>query len=294
MTEPPWTRHHIPQPEGTLQVLTAGDRGSAVLLLSGAGVDNAVLSWRHLVPALATEHRVVALDWPGQGGSRPWAGRADHDRMLRCITDVLDHFGLERAAVVGLSQGGALALAHAIARPARVDRVVAIAPAGILSFPPGVHQLLWLVARLPLLTTVAPTLVFRSRRACAWFARTALFAGPVADFDDIVDEYHREVLANGAASSDWQNGSIGPFRMRVDLRPDLHRISCPTLFIQGDADRGVALRHTRDAARRVPGARLEVLEGNGHWVNRQSPEQVNGLIRAFLTDPGPARGTPAT
>ncbi|MGH3587932.1 MAG: alpha/beta hydrolase, partial [Pseudonocardia sp.] len=231
MADPVRQVHHLRQPEGTLQVGTAGAAGSPVVLLSGAGVDNAALSWRHLVPALADEHRVLTPDWPKQGGSRPWNGRADHDRMLRCITDVLDHFGLERASLVGLSQGGALALAYAIAHPQRVERLVALAPAGIISFPPGVHQLLWLTARSRLLNTVLPTLVFRHRPACAWFARTALFAGPVADFDDVVDEYHREVLANGAGSSDWQNGSIGPLRMRVDLRPDLHRIACPTLFV---------------------------------------------------------------
>ncbi|GGP09902.1 alpha/beta fold hydrolase [Nonomuraea glycinis] len=273
----------VPQPEGNLHVITRGAAGTPVLLLSGAGVDNAALSWRHALPALAAEHRVLALDWPKQGGSRPWNGTADHDRMLGCVTAVLDHFGLEQAALVGLSQGGAITLGYAVEHPERVSRLVALAPAGVISFPPVVHQLLWVTARWSLLNRTLPSLVFRSRAACAWFARRGLFAGGhVDDFDAIVDEYHADVLRNGAGSSDWQNGSIGFRRMRVDLRPDLPRIACPALFIQGSGDAGVDPEHTRAAARAVPGARFELIEGAGHWANRQDPGRVNSLIADFL------------
>lgn len=273
----------IDLPEGSLRVLSAGQSGSPVLLLSGAGLDNALLSWRHLIPALATQHRVFALDWPKQGASRPWRGPADHDVMLRCIGAVLDHFGLDDASLVGLSQGGALTLAYAIEHPERVRRLVALAPGGVLSFPPGLHQLLWLTAKLAPLTSRLSGLLFRHRAVVAWFARRALFAGPVADFDDVVTEIHREVLANGAGASDWQNASIGLRAMNVDLRDRLPEIRCPALFIQGDRDVGVKPEHTAAAARRVPGARLEVLPGNGHWSARQSPARVNSLIAGFLT-----------
>ncbi|MEV0385363.1 alpha/beta fold hydrolase [Nonomuraea sp. NPDC050643] len=276
-------------PEGRVHVYGAGERGPRVLLLSGAGVDNALLSWRHLIPVLAREHRVLALDWPKQGRSRPWTGRATHARMTRCVTDVLDHFGWPSASLVGLSQGGALALAYAIDHPGRVDRLVALAPAGILSFPPVVHQALWLTAKLPLLHRTLPGMMFRSREGIARFVRRALFAGPVADFEDVVDEIAAEVHDGGAGSSDWQNASIGPFRMRVDLRPRLSEIACPALLIQGDRDLGVPPARTRAAAGLIPGARFELLKGVGHWSSRQAPQRVNPLIAAFLAG-GPMDG----
>ncbi|UBH05401.1 alpha/beta hydrolase [Leucobacter sp. Psy1] len=272
----------IEQPEGTLRVITRGERGTPVLLLSGAGNDNVSLSWRRLIPDLAEHHRVFALDWPKQGGSVPWTGTADHSRMLACIDAVLEHCEVDTVSLVGLSQGGALALAYAIERPERVERIVALAPAGILSFPPVLHQLLWMIARVRLLHRTLPSLVFRSRAACAWFARRALFAGTVDDFDAIVDEYHADVLKHGSGSSDWQNASIGFRRMRVDLRPRLQEISCPALFIQGAEDAGVPSHQSRAAAETVPGARFELVPGSGHWVNRQRPELVNRLIIEFL------------
>lgn len=272
----------IPQPEGSLRVITRGENGSPVLLLSGAGNDNISLSWRRAIPVLAKTHRVFALDWPKQGGSTPWDGIADHPRMLESIDVVLDHFDLDSVSLVGLSQGGALALAYAIERPKRTDRVIALAPAGILSFGPVAHFVLWAMAKSRFLNRTLPTMIFRSRAACAWFARTSLFAGPVDDFDEIIDEYHADVLANGSGSSDWQNGSIGFRHMNVDLRPRLHEIQCPALIIQGSKDVGVAPEKSREAANAIPNARYELIEGAGHWSNRQCPDRVNGLIADFL------------
>lgn len=274
----------VPQPEGSLRVITRGEHGPPVLLLSGAGNDSASLSWRRLIPVLAETHRVLALDWPKQGGSVPWDGTADHPRMLRCIDAVLEHFDLDAVDLVGLSQGGALALSYAIEHPERVSRLVALAPAGVLSVPPIVHQLLWLTARCRLLHRTLPSLIFRSRAACAWFARTSLFAGPVDDLEEIVDEFHADVLAHGSGSSDWQNASIGLRRMAIDLRPDLHRIQCPTLIIQGSEDAAVAPERSRAAAEAIPGAAFELVDGAGHWSNRQCPERVNALITGFLAD----------
>ncbi len=268
--------------DGRLHVYRAGEAGPPVLLLSGAGVDNALLSWRHLIPPLAAAHRVLALDWPKQGRSRPWHGTATHQRMLRCVIETLDAFDIERAHLVGLSQGGALTLATAIEHPERVDRIVALAPGGIIAFPPVVHQLLWLTAKSRLLNEVLPNAMFRTREQIARFLRQALFAGPVEDFDDVVDEVLAEARRARAGASDWQKSSIGFWRMTVDLRPRLHEISAPALFIQGDRDRGVRPRHTIAAAGRVPGARLELLKDHGHWANRQSPELVNRLIIDFL------------
>lgn len=275
--------HYLEMPEGRLHVWSAGAAGPPVLLLSGAGIDHARLSWRHLLPALAPHHRVLALDWPKQGLSRPWNGRATHERMLRCVVETLDAFEIERAHVVGLSQGGALTLATAIEHPERVDRIVALAPAGIISFPPVIHQLLWLTAKSRLLNHTLPTMTLRTRKGIARFARHALFAGrPPEDFEAIVDAIVEEVERSGAASSDWQNDSIGFLRMNVDLRPRLSEISAPTLFIQGDRDIGVRPGHTIEAARQIPDAHVEVLEGHGHWANLQSPERVNRLILDFL------------
>lgn len=56
----------------SVRYLDAGEGdGPPVVLLHGGGIDEALLSWRHALPALATDRRVVAPDWPGYGESDP-------------------------------------------------------------------------------------------------------------------------------------------------------------------------------------------------------------------------------
>lgn len=273
--------HYIKCQEGNLRVISAGETGPAVLLLSGAGLDNALLSWKHLIPALSPHYRVFALDWPKQGESTPWEGLADHASLLHCVDGVLEHFDLKTASLVGLSQGGAITLAYALSRAQRVERFVAIAPAGIIRFPFGYHQLLWLSAKLSWLTSGVSRLLFINHRMAKWSAK-ALFPVLPQDFDSIVDDILKEASVNGIRASDWQNNSIGFLKMEVYLTPELYRVACPALFIQGDKDLAINPKHTIEAVNQIPQAKLILLENHGHWPNRQSPEKVNAIILDFL------------
>lgn len=276
------TSEFIERPEGRLHVIREGESGPAVLLLGGAGLDNAMLSWRHAIPALGARYRVYAPDWPKQGQSRPWPGIADNAVLLSCVTTIIEHYGLERCALVGLSQGGAIAIGYALDFPGRVSTLVAVAPGGIIDFPPGIHQLLYLTTKMPRLLAWTMKQMLGTRERVAAFARRALFPGPVADFEAVVDELMAELASGWTGASDWQNASIGPWRMNVDLRPRLNEIRCPTLFVQGDRDMGIRPEFTRKAAAMVPGAEFVLLENHGHWPNRQSPERFNALVLDFL------------
>ncbi len=106
----------------------------------------------------------------------------------------------------------------------------------------------------------------------------------LTDFDNIVDNIFEEFSRNGVSASNWQNSSIGFLKMKVYLMPELHRISCPALFIQGNKDVAVNPKHTAEAVNKIPKAKLVVLENHGHWPNRQSPEKVNTIILNFLNE----------
>lgn len=275
--------NYIKCTEGNLRVITAGETGKAVLLLSGAGLDNALLSWKHLIPKLSPHYRVFALDWPKQGKSTPWNGLADHDCLMKCVDIVLAHFRLEKVNLVGLSQGGAITLAYTLLHPERVEKFIAIAPAGIIRFPIGCHQLLWLSAKLTWLTSAISRLLFINRGLAKWSLKF-MFPDLPHDFDSIVDDILEEVSANGVKASDWQNHSIGFLKMRIYLMPEPHRIACPAIFIQGDKDLAVNPKYTREAAKKISKAKLVILENQGHWPNRQSPEKVNTIILDFFDE----------
>ena len=269
--------------EGNLHVISSGETGKAVLLLSGAGLDNAMLSWKHLIPVLSEHYRVFALDWPKQGKSTPWNGLANHECLLNCVEIVLKHFKLEKVSLVGLSQGGAITLAYTLLHPEKVEKIVALAPGGIIRFPVGYHQLLWLSAKLSWLTSALSRLLLINRKTAEWSIRK-IFPVLPADIDSIVDDILDEASANGVRASDWQNHSIGFLKMKIYLMSELHKITCPCLFIQGSKDVAVQPKHTTEATKRISTAKLVTLENTGHWSNRQSPEKVNKIILDFLDE----------
>jgi pimeloyl-ACP methyl ester carboxylesterase len=131
------------------------------------------------------------------------------------------------------------------------------------------------------LTSGISRLFFKNRKNAA---RSLKYIFPILprDFEIIVDEVYEESTINGAKASDWQNGSIGFLKMNINLLPELHRISCPALFIQGDKDNAVNPKFTKEAASKIQNAKLVILENHGHWPNRQSPEKVNLIILEFL------------
>src|SRR5256714_13423878 len=99
-----------------------------VLLLPGIG-DSRI--WDPILPALLQQYRVIRYDARGYGRSPaptvPYV-------LLDDLVTVLDHYGLERTALVGCSQGGDCALGLAITRPSRVSALVLLCP-GISGYP---------------------------------------------------------------------------------------------------------------------------------------------------------------
>jgi pimeloyl-ACP methyl ester carboxylesterase len=267
---------------GTVRSVHAGGGGSPVVLLHGAGLDNAELSWAHVLPALARHHRVHAPDWPKHGGSWPWRGRADQAGLEDCLSTLLDRWGLDTVTLVGLSMGGSAALGFTLRHPERVSRLVLVGCGG-LQQRVAWHRLSYLAVQppFPRLTGLCLTRgVLRSA------IRRSTFASPVADVDDVAEGVHRELRAkqDGSPYSDWQRYSIGWRAMRVDHTPRLGEISCPTLLVHGGADTFVPVDRARMAAERIPGARLRIVEGCGHWVPRERPQELITAVEGFLEE----------
>ncbi|MBI5106567.1 MAG: alpha/beta fold hydrolase, partial [Solirubrobacterales bacterium] len=132
---------------GDLSTMEAGT-GDPVLLLHGLGGTKA--SFLPTVGALAAHHRVIAVDLPGFGDSaKPVAAAYDAPFFAGAVVALLDALGLERAALVGNSMGGRVAIEVGLAHPERAGRLVLLAP-----------SLAWLRDRpwAPLLRLVPPQL----------------------------------------------------------------------------------------------------------------------------------------
>ncbi|MGW1676115.1 alpha/beta fold hydrolase [Saccharopolyspora sp. NPDC002376] len=273
---------------GRLRVYQAGPRGApCVVLLHGSMLDTAALTWRHLMPVLARDRHVVAMDLPRHGGSRPWAGLLDQARMEGVVEELLDHLGIYRAVLVGLSMGGGVGIGYALSRPKRVEALVAINPGGLDGTRP-LHSLTWLVLKCgPLLRWTARWV------ALPWVLRRAMRqiftqGAGTRDFEVLMGliqaEARRRVQHREQALDDWQIASYGPRRMLLDFNPELHRLRVPSLWVHGRQDTLVTGSVVHRAVELTPGAELVEIEGAGHLATLDQPDAVNEAIVSFLNE----------
>ena len=147
--------------------LPAEEAGSPVLHLHGGGLDSASLSWKYTIGPITRQRRVFAPDWPGFGRSdsprTPWAIQ----NYITFLGHFVERVGLDRASLVGISLGGAIAIGFALRSPERVAKLVLVDSYGLGGEVPGgwtAYLAAYLFVRLPLVTELMWTVLGRSRR----------------------------------------------------------------------------------------------------------------------------------
>lgn len=262
-------------------------RGPALLLIHGIGDRHD--TWRPLIASLARDHTVIAPDLLGHGRSdKP---RADYSvpAYANGMRDLLTVLGVDRATIVGHSLGGGIAMQFAYQYPERCERVVLVASGGVGR---DVHPLLRLAAApnsdvlLPLLR-LAP--VKRLGRAVLW-ALVRFGADLGRDAGDLERVF--EALPDPAT----QRAFLRTLRTAVDWRGQhvtmLDRCylarGIPTLLVWGTHDAIVPFAHAHAAHAAMPGSRLEVFEGAGHYPHHADPSRFLFLLREFVAGTAPA------
>jgi pimeloyl-ACP methyl ester carboxylesterase len=229
---------------------------------------------------------VFALDLPGFGSSDQPPDLSFED-LPRAALGLMDHLGIERAALVGHSMGGGTVALVAARRPERVSTLVLIDSAGFHrdeSEHPGVVRLMRssfgpLISRLPL------------KRPFVEGALRQVFVDDTLVTDERVAEYLAPLLRPGAVAS--IRSLLRSFAAHPDdLGEALTEIEAPTLVIWGRQDAWIPLDHADRFVEAIPGARKVVLDSCGHMPQAERPEETGRLLRESLAaagEPAPAR-----
>lgn len=250
--------------------------GPPVLLLHG--IASSLYTWKDVLPGLAADHDVVALDFPGFGGSDvPSALSAD---LLRAtVVGVMDRLAIQRASIVGNSLGGAVATFVAARHPDRVDRLVLIDAAGFRLSAESRPVLLRYAAG-PLGAVLAR--VPHSRPLIELGLRQ-VFHDDTLVTPERVDEYAAPMLRPGAVAalrSMLRAPAPGPDEYERMLRG----LRQPTLVLWGAEDRWIPVADADRFAAAIAGARKVVLEGCGHMPQEERPADTLRLVREFLAE----------
>jgi epoxide hydrolase A/B len=318
LSKPPSTERFVDTNGVRLRVTEAGDRGAPVVILAH-GFPELAYSWRHQIPALAEAgYHVLAPDQRGYGGSsRPDAVEAYNIHELTAdLVGLLDDVGAERAAWIGHDWGAIVVWNAPLLHPDRVAAVAALSVPVVprakvpptqafrKTFGENFFYMLYFqepgVADAELDADPARTmrrmmggLRASGDRSAAIRMVTPGVEGFVdrlpepeelpawisqAELDHYISEFSRTGFTGGL---NWYRN----LDRNWETTPELvdAKITVPSLFIGGTADPVLSFTRADRAAKVITGPYRQVMiDGAGHWLQQERPDEVNAALLDFL------------
>jgi pimeloyl-ACP methyl ester carboxylesterase len=249
-----------------------GGRGTPLALAYGIGGN--VEMWDVNVGALAAAHRLIL--WEPRGHARSDSpedpARVSFARWVLDLRDVLDHLGVRRAHVGGLSLGAGIATRFTLRFPARVRSLLVTNSSSATGLPLSVDNLVMRAQsiKITLEQGMDAMAEFAMRANPNLVERLKLDPGARAEF---YEEYRR-LSPIGYANA------LRALLAMDHITDELPRIRVPVLLIGGDRD--PSLEPMRVMQRKIRGARLIVLSPASHFANRDQPDAWNRAALDFL------------
>lgn len=275
-----------------------GGSGSPLVLIHGLGSSAAVEFYFNLEP-LAAHHHVLAIDLPGFGNSDKPILEYTIDLFTRAVRDLMVTEDVRRAAVMGVSMGGRVALGLALESPEMVDRLILVDALGVGAPRRVLAYRLLLTKGLGELTLSSTARALRRmkpatiRRFWGWYLRRPGQVDAILSDERIAD--HGALLSSPEYRAAYLSALRSIAGMR-DLRDGivvydrLSTLPMPTLLIWGRHDHIFPAVHAESAAKRLRDGRVEIFEGSGHTPQMEEPERFNRLVLDFLAQPAQRAG----
>lgn len=249
--------------------------GEPVVMLHGSGPGvSAMANWQHNIGALSQRFRVLAPDIVGFGATkRP----DDIVYSLRTWTDhvwaFLDAHGIEKAAIVGNSLGGRIALQMATDRPDRITKMVLMGTPGVGMTPTD---------GLAALRGYEP-----SHDAMRDLLRNYFAVDPAMITDELVAIRYEASTADGAYEA-YRAMLFDPRHAGSQLgitETEVRAIATPTLLVHGREDKVVPMQVSVTMLGLLPNADLHVFAACGHWTQIERADEFSVLVADYLARP---------
>jgi pimeloyl-ACP methyl ester carboxylesterase len=271
-----------------------GGHGTPVVFIHGLG-SSGYMEWRFNLESVAAGHRVFAPDLPGYGRT----GKPRVRYTIRYFADFVRRYmeerGLGRAAVVGASLGGRIALELALEHPQLVRRLVLVDALGLGRPKPQMAQMAYGLVTVP---HVGEAVMRFTRGALRWASPRTIrrvagrFAGSSSDLEKVMDDAYLADLRELYETDDFHHAYLSTVRSLVhprallggqhDVTARLRELRIPVQLIWGSNDPLFPLEHATRAHAIISDCRLAVIEGAGHTPQAERPEEFNRVLHDFL------------
>jgi len=263
-------------PDGDLQVVDHNPEGGSPIVLIHC-FSCAINWWDGMVPLLERNHRVVAVDLLGHGGSEKPGSGYNPPNQAKLVAEVLERLGIREATVVGHSLGGSVSVALAEQDPELVKRVA------IIDMPPD-HSYgdLGFIAGLAFQPLIGPALWrikpdFSVRKGLA-VAFAPGYDIPDAFVEDVKRMTYTSYDSSPSGTDDYVNEKALDERMAASRQPLMVLMGAEEQIVD-DPQR--ALDQYKSS---VPEAQVHLISGAGHSPNVERPALVAKLVDSFSTE----------
>lgn len=266
---------------------TSGE-GPVVLLIHGMA--GSATTWKQVMPALSRDFTVLAPDLPGHGSSDKPTGDYSIGAFATTLRDLLVALGHDHCTVVGQSLGGGIAMQFAYQYPERCERLVIVGSGGLGREVNPILRFLTLPGAESVLKLASASQIRGAIESIGTLAsRIGLQPAPyVAElwrsYVSLADDPTRKAFLRTLRAVIDRSGQAVSAANRLHLVADI-----PTLIVWGDADPIIPLDHAHAAHAAMPGSRLEIFEGVGHYPHCEAPELFVEVLSQFIEETVPAQ-----
>jgi len=271
-----------------------GGHGTPVVFIHGLG-SSGYMEWRRNLEPTAVRHRVYAPDLPGYGRTDKPRARYTIPYFARFVRRYMDFLGLRRAAVIGASLGGRIALEVALEEPRLVRKLVLVNTLGLGRPQVRLAQMAYGLVTIP---RVGEAVMGIARDALSWAPRKMIrriagrYSGVSVDLEQTMDDSYLDDLRDMYAADGFHNAFLSTVRSLVnpralfgghhDVTRRLNELKIPVQLIWGAADPLFPLAHAERAQSLIGQADLAVIDSAGHTPQSEQPEEFNRVLKPFL------------
>jgi pimeloyl-ACP methyl ester carboxylesterase len=260
--------------------------GPAILLIHG--IAGSSTAWRDVMPALALNYTVIAPDLIGHGQSAKPVGDYSLGAYASGLRDLFRVLGVSRATIVGQSFGGGVAMQLAYQHPECCERLVLVDSGGLGREVSWLLRFMTLPATEYLMPVLFPSMVRErgndvSRMLHKRGIRMARIGEMWRSYASLTESTNRQSFIRTLRSVIDPGGQTVSALDRLYLAEDI-----PTLIVWGDCDTIIPVSHAYSAHEAIPGSRLEIIKGSGHFPHVEAPERFLNVLTDFLNTTEPA------
>ncbi|WP_455539293.1 alpha/beta fold hydrolase [Terrisporobacter sp.] len=259
----------------------------SIVLLHGAGLDSAMLSWKEVINLLPYNYTVYAIDLLGYGKSdkpKEMSGDLFYKKHIDCLEDIINQLKLDKFILSGISMGGAIAIGYTLKNTEKVKALIPVDSWGLLNKMP-IHRLyFWYV------NTSITRKLFKYFTKYKWLIKPSVHYSLIEDKSKISKElidaiYHACLKSNaGKSMEDFQRSSITKYNNIPNFTKALLNINTPILFINGEKDSLVKAKNIIKVSELTPKSSVHIMKKCKHWPQKERPEEYVEVISKFVSE----------